>query len=67
MKSQKGLTLISVVIYVIVLTIVVGMMSVLTKFFYRNTQDTIIVANTADQHTRFLSYITNDINSRKNK
>lgn len=66
MKSQKGVTLMSVVIYIIVLTTVVGMMSTLTRYFYSNTEETIISSKTAEQNTRFLSYITNDINSRKN-
>ena len=66
MKSQKGVTLMSVVIYIIVLTTIVGMMSTLTRYFYSNTEETIISSNTAEQNTRFLSYITNDINSRKN-
>lgn len=66
MKSQKGVTLMSVVIYIIVLTTIVGMMSTLTRYFYNNTEETIILSNTAEQNTRFLSYITNDINSRKN-
>ena len=67
MKSQKGMTLMSVVIYIIVLTTVVGMLSTMTKYFYRNTEETIITSDTANQHTRFIAYITNDINSRENR
>lgn len=33
MKSQKGVTLISLTIYVIVMAIVVGILSVITTFF----------------------------------
>ena len=39
MKSQKGVTLISLTIYVIVMAIVVGILSVITTFFYHNTKD----------------------------
>ena len=38
MKSQKGVTLISLTIYVIVMAIVVGILSVITTFFYHNKQ-----------------------------
>ena len=36
MKTEKGVTLISVTIYVIVMLIVVSIITVLTVYFYRN-------------------------------
>ncbi len=65
MKNNKGITLVSVIIYIIVLTIVMGTVSFMMKYFYNNTDETIISANTSDQYSRFLAYITDDVNSRK--
>lgn len=67
MKSNKGITIITLIIYVIVLTIVIGTASMLMKYFYRNADETIISKNSTSQYSRFLTYITDDINSRKNK
>ena len=66
MKSNKGMTLLSVIIYIIVLTAVIGTVSVMMKYFYKNSDETVISANTADEYSRFLAYIADDINSRKN-
>ena len=64
MKSNRGITLISLIIYIVILSVVVGTTSILIKFFYTNTEDTIISSNTANQYSRFIAYITDDINSR---
>ena len=66
MKSNRGITLISLIIYVIVLSVVIGTTSILIKFFYANTEDTVISSKTADKYSRFVAYITDDVNSRKN-
>lgn len=66
MKSNRGITLISLIIYVIVLSVVIGTTSMLIKFFYANTEDTVISSKTADRYSRFVAYITDDVNSRKN-
>ena len=38
MKSEKGVTLISVTIYVIVMTLLVAIISVITNYFYKNVE-----------------------------
>ena len=38
MKNQKGITLVSLVLYVIIMTIVLGVMSVILDSFYNNTE-----------------------------
>ncbi len=65
MKSNRGITLISLIIYVIVLSVVIGTTSMLIKYFYANTEDTVISSKTANQYSRFVAYITDDVNSRK--
>jgi len=67
MKSKKGITIISLIVYVIVLSIVIGTTSIIIKYFYNNTEETVISKKTANQYSRFVAYITDDINSRKNQ
>jgi len=38
MKSQKGITLISLVVYIVAMSIVVGIVATITSFFYSNTE-----------------------------
>ena len=39
MKSQKGITLISLTIYVIVMAAVIGVVGIISTFFYSNMND----------------------------
>ena len=42
MKSNKGMTIISLIVYIIVLSVVIGTTSILIKYFYNNTEDMVI-------------------------
>lgn len=64
MKSNRGITIISLIVYIIVLSIVIGSTSMLIKYFYNNTEETVISKKTTDQYTRFMAYLTDDVNSR---
>ena len=64
MKSNKGMTIISLIVYIIVLSVVIGSISLFIKYFYNNTEEKIITKKTANQYSRFVAYITDDINSR---
>ena len=63
MKSNRGITLTSLVIYVIGLIIVIAVMGNFTGFFYKNLEYTTMNQNSNEQYSRFLSYITKDANS----
>ncbi len=63
MKSNKGVTLTSLVIYIVGLIIVIALMANFSGYFYKNLQDTTISQNADEQYSRFLSYITKDANS----
>lgn len=63
MKSNKGITLISLMIYIVVLAIVIGMVSLFTKYFYKNTEETVVSNNASIQYMNFLAYLVDDINS----
>lgn len=65
MKSEKGLTLTSLLVYVIILLILTGVISTFTKYFYNNSNELIISNNTNEQYSKMLSYISEDVNSDK--
>ena len=67
MKSNKGITIITLIIYVIDLTVVIGTASILMSYFYRYADETLISKDSTSQYSRFLAYITDDINSRQNR
>lgn len=63
MKTQRGITLISVVIYVIGMSLIVGIMAVITTNFYKNVNDNIKTLNPITEYTKFNSYFTSEVNT----
>lgn len=63
MKSNKGVTLTSLVIYVVGLVIIVGLMSTFNGYFNKNLNEVVIKQNSQEQYSKFLSYLTKDVNS----
>ena len=66
MKSNKGITLTSLIIYVIGLTIMVATIATLTTFFYKNI-DAGDINNDKTQYTKFSSVFSNEINRKNNR
>ena len=64
MRTEKGVTLISVIIYVIVMLIMVSVMTVLTGYFYQNIDLTSTTESFNQQYTRFNTYFVQDINRK---
>ncbi|MBO4816632.1 MAG: hypothetical protein J5507_07120 [Clostridia bacterium] len=62
LKSNKGITMTSLVIYVIVLMIVITLLSGFAGYFYKNVKLITIKEASDEQFTRFLAYLTKDIN-----
>ena len=62
MKSQKGITLISVSINVIVLLIMVAMISTISTYFFANYNNVSEKVPTLKEYTNFISYFSQDIN-----
>lgn len=62
MKSQKGITLVSLVVYIIGMVTIVGVMAVITTNFYKNVNDVDTNINPLGQYTKFNSYFSNEIN-----
>lgn len=62
MKSQKGITLISLTIYIIVITIVIGIVAILSTYFYKNTHNLANNINPLTEYTRFNGFFTEEVN-----
>ena len=62
MKSQRGVTLVSLTVYVIVMAIVVGILATITTFFYKNVNDTKAEIDPITEYTTFNSYFSDEIN-----
>ncbi len=66
MKSQKGVTLIALVIYVIVLTIVVSILAMISSFFFSNVNFVKKQANYAPEFNKFNMFFIQDVKQNKN-
>lgn len=65
MKNNTGITLISLLLYVIGMTIVVGTIATLTSYFYKNI-NVGDIEDTTTQYTKFSSIFSEDINKKNN-
>lgn len=66
MQNEKGVTLISVTIYIIVMLIIVAVISVLTSYFYNNIDINAVSEDLNQEYTRFNSYFTEEVNKKGN-
>lgn len=66
MKNNKGVTLTSVIIYIIGLAIIIGIIANLTSFFYKNIDVSEINNDTITQYTKFSSIFITEINKENN-
>ena len=67
MKNQKGVTLISLTIYIIVLLIIITIISILSSYFYKNINLNSVKENLNQQYTKFNSYFVEEINQKDNQ
>lgn len=65
MKSNKGITLTSLIVYVIGMTIMVSTIATLTSFFYKNIDVEDLNSDT-NQYTKFTSVLSKEINRKDN-
>ena len=61
MKSQNGVGLTSVIVYIIVMVFVLGIVSVFTNFFYKNVDEVGGDIDIMQEYTRFTSFFVKDI------
>lgn len=65
LKSEKGITLLSLIAYLMVLTIAVGLLSTIGNFFYGNINIVQDTAKYSSEFDKFNSNIINDVKSNK--
>lgn len=62
MKSQNGVTLISVIIYIIAILIILSIIAVINTFFYSNIKSMTQQLNPITEISKFNTFITDEIN-----
>lgn len=67
MKTEKGITLISVTIYVIAMVMVIAIISSLTGYFYNNVNMSTENDDINLQYTKFNSFFSEEVNKQNNK
>lgn len=67
MKSNKGITLTGLIIYIIAMTIIMGVISSITIYFYKNTNSIQSTTDNSSSLTRFNEYFTKDIKEKEVK
>lgn len=67
MKFQKGITLISLTIYLIAMVIIIAVITVITGYFYKNVDISNENEEINKQYTRFNSYFSEEVNRKNNK
>lgn len=65
MKSQKGITLTSLTVYIIGITIVLATVTVISTHFYSNTYSTVGDINPLTEYTKFTSFFADEVNHSK--
>lgn len=66
MKNSKGITLISLIVYVVGMTLVVALIATITSFFYKNINVGDINTDNTTQFTKFSSVFSDEINREDN-
>lgn len=66
-KSQRGITLISLTIYVIVMVVVVAITSLINSYFFTNMNTATSMINPLTEYTKFDSFFTEEVNHQNIK
>lgn len=67
MKSQNGVTLTSLVVYIIAMVVVIGTIATITNYFYGNTSRLNSGTSASKEFTSFNSYFVSQINNHENR
>lgn len=65
MKSEKGITLISLILYIILLVVVVSMLSVMSNLFFSNTRFITNNSKYVSEFNKFNMYFIEDVKNNK--
>lgn len=64
MKNQKGITMISLIIYIIALLIVIGVVATISRYFYKNVENSAEQVDPMSEYIKFNSFFSEEINSQ---
>lgn len=67
MKNQKGITLVSLLVYIIVMIIIIGGLSTISYNFYKNTQALEVDTEDIVEFSNFNEYFIKEIKKANNK
>lgn len=67
MKNERGITLISLTIYLIAFTVIISLMATFSAFFYKNISNAIDKIDPIIESSRFIAYFTDDVNRQNIK
>lgn len=62
MRTEKGITLISLTVYIIVMVIMVAVVAVISTYFYTNTNSLTKTINPLTEYTKFNSFFSDEVN-----
>ena len=66
MKTQKGVTLLSLILYMIALSIVIAMLGTISQLFFANTQYITENSKYVAEFNKFNMYFIEDVKKNKN-
>lgn len=66
-KSQKGVTLVSVIIYIIGMVIMATVIGTITIYFYNNLTKTSDVSKASIEYSKFNTFFLNDVKEQNNR
>lgn len=64
MKSERGITLMSLIIYVAAMVITIGILSMMTTYFYNNVTTIGKTIDSSKEYTKFNSYFSQEVNTK---
>ncbi len=64
MKNERGVTLISLTVYLIAFTIIISLMATLSSYFYKNVSSALDKIDPIIEYSRFIAFFTDDVNQQ---
>lgn len=66
MKSEKGITLMILIVYLVVMCIVIGMLGMVSELFFANTKYITENSKYISEYNKFAMYFIEDVKNNKN-
>lgn len=66
MKNEKGITLTTLMVYIVAMAMVILTVTNITRYFYANVTNTEETTKYAEEYLKFTKYISEEINQKNN-